>query len=150
MVARSNIVLANGETTPVNHTFTPCNVDAQGVSWFEDKSPRVASTSPLGWPRIGLSITRPVQLTAGQNAGRTAQTRVVISVAVPQLETLGTSASGITPPDTIAYVDRFRGEYSLNARDNIAMRKDVFAFAANLAAHATVKSMVVDLESLTG
>lgn len=148
MPAIAAITLANGEATPVNHTFNPLGQDAKtGIWWFEDASPRVSTTSSLGFPRIGIQTKRQTSSEAGTSAG-TIVNRVQITVALPQLETLGTSSSGLTPAPTIAYVDRAKMEFILPARDALADRKDVLAFAKNALANANVIDLVQNLSAL--
>lgn len=143
-----SLVLANGEVTPVNHTFAPLGQDREtGFWWFEDQSPRVTSTSSLGWPRIGIRVRRANGGGPGDNA-QTRINRVEYSIAIPQLETLASGDSGLTPPPTIAYVDRAKGEFLLPSRDSIADRQDVLAFNAALMADATLAALVEDLQQL--
>ena len=148
MPAIANIVLANGETTPVNHTFAPLGQDSKtGIWWFEDQSPRVGTTSVLGFPRIGISTKRVTNSEPGMSS-KSVVTRVNFTIALPQMETLGTSSSGLTPSQTVAYVDRFKGEFILSARDVIADRKDSLAYAKNLFANALVVDLVQNLTTL--
>lgn len=145
MPAVTNLVLANGEGTPVNHTFAPLGQNREtGFWWFEDQSPRVNSTSSLGWPRIGIRARRANDAGPGENA-QTRVNRVEFTIALPQQETVGTSDSGLTPPPTVAYVDRVKGEFLLPSRDSLADRKDVLAFAKNLLAEATFTDLVQNL-----
>lgn len=148
MPSVADIVLANGETSPVNHTFTPIGQDTKtGIWWFEDQSPRVTATSSLGWPRIGLRSKRETEMTQGQSS-KNMITRVVLTGALPQLETLGTSDNGLTPAPQIAYVDRFEITFMISARDALADRKDVQAYAKNLLGNSLVTSMIQSLQSI--
>jgi len=144
-----NIVLANGETTPVNHTFIPSEKDRDGFFWFEDQSPRVAATSPLGWPRIGIRSKRAKPGAVGANSKNLVNV-VDYVIQLPSLETLGTSDNGLTPPPTISYIDRARGTFYLHARDTVADRKDVIAYNKNLMSNALVIDLVHNLTSLYG
>lgn len=147
MPAVANIVLANGESTPVNHTFIPIGQDTKtGIWWFEDQSPRVAATSTLGYPRIGVRTKRETEMVQGQSS-KNQITRVELTLALPQLETLGTSSSGFTPAPQIAYVDRVQTTYILSSRDSIADRKDVRKYSINLPADANVLKLIENLES---
>lgn len=150
MPAVANIVLANGEATPVNHTFAPLGKDpSNGFFWFEDQSPRVASSSSLGWPRIGIKTVRTQMAQPGQNAkGLINEVHYVIQH--PTLEALATSDSGLTPPPTVAYRDTFKGVYMMPARDSLADRKDLLAYNKNLQANTTFVDLVHNLTSLYG
>lgn len=148
MPAVASLVLANGEVSPVNHTFAPLGQNREtGFWWFEDQSPRVSSTSSMGWPRIGIRVRRANDGGPGDNA-QIRINRVEFAVALPQLETVGTSDSGLTPPPTVAYVDRMKGEFLLPARDNLADRKDVVAYAHSLMANAIVLDLVQNLTQI--
>lgn len=148
MPQAATIVLANGEDTPVNHSFNPIGRDAKtGIMWFEDQSPRVTTSSALGFPRIGIRTKRENEVVPGQSAKNTVA-RVEFTIALPQLETVGTSSSGFTPAPQVAYVDRYKGEYILSSRDVLPDRKDVLAYAKNLQANALFVDLVHNLSAL--
>jgi hypothetical protein len=148
MPANVALILANGEATPVNHTFTPLGQNREtGFWWFEDQSPRVTSSSSLGWPRVGIRTRRANDAGPGDNA-QTRINRVELVIAMPQLETVGTSDSGLTPPPTVAYVDRVKAEFLLPARDSLADRKDSLAYAKSALGHATVVDLVQNLTNI--
>jgi hypothetical protein len=148
MPAVAAITLANGEATPVNHTFNPLGQDVKtGIWWFEDQSPRVTATSSLGYPRLGVRTKREAEVVPGQSAKNTV-TRVELTIALPQLETLGTSSSGFTPAPQVAYVDRSQHVFILSSRDGLADRKDALAYAKNLLANANVVDIVQNLTAL--
>jgi len=148
MPAASTITLANGEATPVNHSFVPLGRHpTTGFWWFEDQSPRISSTSSMGWPRIGIRTRRASDGGPGDNAA-TRVNRVELAIALPQLETVATSDSGLTPPPTVAYVDRFKAEFLLPSRNTEADRDDSLAYAKNLLGHVTIGDLVTTLGSL--
>ena len=147
MPAVASMVLANGEASPVNHTFTPVGQDAKtGIWWFEDQSPRIAATSTLGWPRIGVQTKRETEMVQGQSS-KNQITRVNLTIALPQLETLGTSSTGFTPAPQIAYVDRAQVTFLLSSRDAVADRKDARAYTRNLLANADIIKILENLEA---
>ena len=78
-MAASNIVLADAQGTPVNHTFVPLGPDKDGVFWFEDQS----QASPIGYWRISYQLKRPAVGQAGQAANRTY--RAVIGLHEPSI-----------------------------------------------------------------
>lgn len=146
----ATLALANGEASPVSHNFAPLGQNREtGFWWFEDQSPRVASTSSMGWPRIGIRARRANDAGPGENA-QTRINRVEFAIALPELETVGTSDSGLTPPPTVAYVDRAKGEFLLPARDVLADRKDVLAYVKNLMANAIFLDLVTNLTTIYG
>jgi len=148
MPAIAAIAINNGEASPVSHSFSPLGQDAKtGIWWYEDQSPRVNSTSPLGWPRIGILTRRNQQAGVGESA-KNRVNKVEVTLALPYMETLGTNDSGLTPAPTVAYIDRAKVEFFLSERDDIAMRKDVLAFSKNLLSHATITDLVQNLTTL--
>jgi len=142
MSAAANIVINDGAATPVAHTFSPIGKDEKGVMWFEQTTPTPAS--PLAAKRIGYRQTRVLD-PKGQLTGKS---KIVLTVYVPTLETLGTSGSGFTPPPTTAYVEESRHEFTLPERSLKQERKDTRSFAANLLANAQIISAVDDLQTI--
>lgn len=141
MSAVSTITLADAQATPVNHNFIPLGPDAKGVWWFEDQS----QSTPLGYWRISLELKRTLPGAAGTAASSNRVNRVKVTLHLPTLETLGTSDSGITPPPTIAYVDRGSMEFILAERDSLQNRKDLRKMLSNLASNTQVVDMVENL-----
>lgn len=140
MSAVANIVLADAQATPVNHTFVPLGPDSNQAWWFEDQT----AASPIGNNRISLQLVRSAPASAGQNAGdRTS--RVKIGLHCPVLETTGTNDSGITPPPTVAYVPRFTAEFIMSDRSTTAQRETLRKFAYGLLNDTQLKDMVEDL-----
>jgi len=146
----ASIVLANGESTPVNHTFAPLGQNPKTGFWvFEDQSPRVSSSTPMGWPRLAIRARRASEGGPGENA-QTRINRVEFVFSMPALETVGTSDSGLTPPATVAYVDRIKGEYLLPARNVLADRKDDLAFSKALMSNSIFVDLVHNLSQIYG
>jgi hypothetical protein len=141
MAAVSTIVLADALGTPVNHNFLPLGPDANGVWWFEDQS----QSTPIGYWRISLSLKRTSPAGNGQAAIANRVNRVTITINMPLLETLGTNDAGLTPPPTVAYVERAKLEIVMAERDLLQNRKDLRKFAQNLMANAMVVDMVENL-----
>lgn len=140
MGAATNIVINDGASTPVAHTFTPIGKDDKGVMWFEQTTP--APTNPLGAKRIGYRQTR-VMDPKGQLTGKS---KVVMTVYVPTLETLGNNSAGITPPPTVAYIEESRHEFTLPERSVKQERKDIRSLAMNLLSNAQIVSAIDDLQ----
>jgi len=140
-LAASNIVLADAQATPVNHTFVPIGPDASKVFWFEDQS----QATPNGFWKISAELKRPPIAQAGQSsAGRTY--RCKIGLHEPVLETLGTNTvSGIPPAPTVAYVPRVFIEFVVPERSVLQNRKDLRKMAANLLAESQMIALVETL-----
>jgi hypothetical protein len=133
------IVINDGATTPVAHTFNPIGKDANGVYWWEQVSP--APANKLGAKRIGYKQTR--ELDAKKQL--TAVSVVQYSIMVPTLETLSNNSAGIVPPPTVAYREVARGSFEISERSLTQERKDTRVLLANLMAHAMV---IANLDSL--
>jgi hypothetical protein len=140
MPAANTIVINDGPSTPVAHTFTPIGKDDKGVMWFEQTTP--APTSPLGAKRIGYKQVRSMASGGKQNGN----SKLVLSLAVPVLETLGNNSAGITPPPTLAYRVVCRTEMDLPERSVKQERKDTRVLFANLLAGADIVSACDDLQ----
>ncbi len=129
-MALANLTLADGASTPVDHTFT-YNSEVPVADW----SDKVGGIS-IGEPHVTISVSRP-------NASRKTQ-KVAWKVWVPTLETISGDAGGYTPAPKVAYTCLAEGHFTCPDRSTIQNRKDVFAFVKNLFANAMFKATVVD------
>lgn len=146
MPAMANIVLADAQATPANHTFIPIGKDANGVSWYEDQS----AASAIGNWRISIEMRRPFGQAAGQVSSADRVTRVKIGFHQPSLESLGTSDSGLVPAPTIAYTNRFNAEFILAERGTPQNRKDIRKMAAGLLGDSQLVAVIENLQGLVG
>lgn len=144
MSAVANIVLADAQVAPVNHTFIPLGTDAKGAWWFEDQS---GPSSSIGYNRISLQLSRASNPPPGSNAGER-MNRVKIGIHTPVLATLGTNDAGIAPPPTVDFVNRVNVEFILPEQNNLQNRKDLRKYAQNLLADAQVVGMVELLQNV--
>jgi len=143
MPAVANIVLNDAQATPVAHTFIPLGPDTEGAWWFEDQS----GSTPLGYKRISVKLTRPLPGGAGARSDSSRVNRVKITIHDPVQEALGTSDSGIVPPPTLAYVSRCNIEFVLPERNSLQNRKDLRKYADFLLANAQITALVEDLQN---
>lgn len=140
-MAASNIVLADAQGTPVNHTFVPLGPDRDGVFWFEDQS----QASPIGYWRISYQLKRPTVGQAGSNSNQRTF-RAVIGLHEPALENVtNNTVSGIAPAPTISYVPRSFVEYVMPERASLQNRKDLRKMTYNLQNEAQLVSLVESL-----
>lgn len=127
-MAASNIVLADAQATPVNHTFVPLGPDRDGVFWWEDQS----AASPIGYWRVSYQLKRPSVGAAGSSSSQRTF-RAVIGLHEPILETVSNNTvSGIAPAPTISYVPRSFVEYVMPERCSLQNRKDLRKMSYNL------------------
>lgn len=136
MPAMANVVINDGQATPVAHTFAPTD-----VGLWHDRSSNV----PLSY--LGLTAARVVPSTTVANGVH----RVKFGISVPLLEVQPNNqvnTDGYVAPPAIAYVLRANMEFLLPVRSNLAQRKDLRAFVKNLMADAVVTALVENLESM--
>lgn len=140
MAAAANVVINDGQATPVAHTFTPRrigdgNTNNSMMAEYEDRAGGVV----VGFPKVSIMMRYPDK--------NLRTTKVSIKITRPVLETVSNSTvSGIAPAPTLSYVPMFSGEFVLPERSQLADRKDILAYVKNFLAHAVVTSAVQDLE----
>lgn len=140
-MAAVNIVLADAQATPVNHTFVPLGPDRDGVFWFEDQS----QASPIGYWRISYQLKRPPVASQGANSANRVY-RAVIGLHEPVLENVtNATISGVAPAPTISYVPRSFNEYVLPERASLQNRKDLRKMCWNLQNEAQLIALVETL-----
>lgn len=136
MAQAQNIVLADAQATPVNHTFIPLGPEGSWDMVFEDQS----QSSPVGFWRIYMRVKRPSNKTvAGQNI------RVELSLQEPVLEAIAPAASGLTQPPTVAYLPRADLSFAMSDRSTTQNRKDLRKMLGLLVADAQVVAAVENL-----
>jgi hypothetical protein len=144
MPAPTTIVINDGATTPVAHTFTPIGKDAKGVLWYEQTTP--IPNTLIEAKRIGYKQYRGDPMSKQLNiAGK-----VVFTLHVPKAETLGNGDSGLMPAPTLAYKEVARIEFDLPERSATQERKDTRVLAANLLANAMAVSAIDNLQPTYG
>lgn len=142
-MAAANIVLADAQATPVNHTFVPIGYDTNGVYWWEDQS----QASPIGYWRISMQLIRPAPGMAGQDSSKRVY-RAKVGLHEPILEnTTNSTVSGIQPAPTLSYVPRSYVDYILPERSSLQNRKDLRKMAASLLAETQLTAMIENLQT---
>ncbi|DAD52823.1 coat protein [ssRNA phage SRR7976357_6] len=140
-MAAVNIVLADAQGTPVNHTFVPLGPDKDGVFWFEDQS----QASPIGFWRISYQLKRPPPGATGQSSSQRTY-RAAIGLHEPILENVtNNTVSGIAPAPTIAYSPRCFVEYVMPERTALLDRKNLRKMTYNLQNEAQLIALVENL-----
>jgi len=140
-MAAVNIVLADAQGTPVNHTFVPLGPDKDGVFWFEDQS----QASPIGFWRISYQLKRPPPGATGQSSSQRTY-RAAIGLHEPILENVtNNTVSGIAPAPTIAYSPRCFVEYVMPERTALIDRKNLRKMTYNLQNEAQLIALVENL-----
>lgn len=131
----ADIVLNDGQTTPVAHTFK-VKVNDNMQSLWEDRVGGV----PVGY----ATITVKTEDTATVR-------KVRIWVTVPTLEAIaGVNSSGFTPAQKKAYEHRSYQEFFLPQRGTAAERENLVAFHTNLLANTGILAVIRDGDEYTG
>lgn len=144
MTVATNIVLADAQATPVNHTFIPLGPDKNGVFWFSDQS----AASAIGYWKVSVEIKQPGAATSGSSSdGRSF--RFKIGLHQPVLEVLSNTSAGILPAPTLSYTPRAFIEYVVPERGSVLDRKNLRKMIASLAADSNVIAVVENLVYLT-
>jgi hypothetical protein len=137
MAAMADIILPDGQVTPVNHTFKPGSADNGVFTWYEQNA-----LSDVGNRKITMQVVRA---SANKNVNR-----VIIKLWNPVLEILGpASAAGYVAPQRQAYTLQSTTEYLQPIRSSLAERKDQQKFVYNLLNNAQMVSAIVDLVTPT-
>lgn len=144
MPSAANIVIADAQGTPVNHTFLPIGLDKDGTFWYQDQSQATA----VGYWQISVRVKRPIAAQAGVSSdGRVY--RVQIGLHEPVLANITNSTvSGVAPAPQVAYIPRGLVEYLLPERTALIDRQNMSKMLPLLLQNAQIKSVVENLEFL--
>jgi len=130
LAAIANLVLADGQATPVNKTFSPADCTSSLATWT-DRS----SGINIGFPEVTLSLNKGNE-----------QMKVLAKVVVPTLEVISGSDGGYTPSPKVAYQTMGKVEFTLPARSTLQNRKDIVAFIRNLLNNAVITKATEEYE----
>lgn len=129
MPIAEDIVLADAQATPVNHTFIPVGRDAQGVFWYEDQS----AATVAGYWKISVELKTPQILQPGQSSAATRVYRARVGLHEPVMENVTNAGiDGILPAPTVSYILRGLSEYLIPERSSLLDRKNVRKMSALL------------------
>lgn len=131
MSVQANLVLNDGQTTPVAKTFSPRGAD-MNLAVYKD----ISSGISLGFPTITLS-TKDSDLPNGVY-------RVEARVTIPVLEVISGDVGGYQAVPKVAYKMFGKVELISPNRATTQNRKDLRAFVSNLLAHALTTETFVD------
>lgn len=135
MAAVAPIVINDGASTPVSHTFSPSRQSGDLFA-FTDRAPGVAA----GFNVISV-VTR---YGSSSNAGQ----RVTLKITLPTLAvTSPQSGTGVQPNPVAAYTSLATLEFLIPNAADAAARANLIAFAKNLLATAFVTGMITNLDA---
>lgn len=137
MSAIAALTVADGQTTPVNHTFSPVNIDAAGIAKWSDRSGGIA----LGFPVVSFSLRNP---------SKTSRTyKLTAKIVTPILEVTSPSTmTGIQPAPTKAYDLLATVEMVMPERASVDQCKDLLAYLKNVLALSFITDAVTNKESI--
>lgn len=138
MPAISNLVLNDGQATPVAHTFEPARTTADFAQW-EDR----VSGVYVGFWKLVQQLVRP----KGDSKVANRNLKSMHKIETPVMETLGTSDTGLTPPPTIAHRPFVDINFTFSERASKQNRKDLRVLAANYLVSAAAIAAIDDLGS---
>lgn len=136
MTAIANIVVNDGNSTPVAHTFSPAKTEAD-FALLEDR----AGGFYVGYNKLTFRLVRPTG-----KMGSARNIKLSIKIETPKLETLGTNSAGLTPPPTVAYRPVAEILFTLPDRCSLQDRKDLAAFVKNVLANANFTTAIESYE----
>lgn len=124
MAAIANIVINDGQATPVAHTFAPAKTQAD-YALFEDRSSGVY----IGFNKLTISLKRPT----GPSKVASRNLKLSIKIETPKLEAVSNSTvTGIAPAPTVSYRPVAELIVTLPERCSLQDRKDLQAFMKNV------------------
>lgn len=132
MSAIGNIVINDGATTPVAHTFYPVNVDGATSNWRENQ----ASLPLIGQGTLQVSVRET----------KNAIKQVHIALTTPALEQItGNNSAGYTAAPKVAYTPLVGVTFNFDGRSTTQQRKDVRVLIMNALANAIIVDAVDNL-----
>lgn len=134
MSTLANLVINDGQTTPVAHTFNPSYQRDDLIKWVDRSGGIVAAYPEISVGRRFASKQR-------------AATKETLKVVVPVLEnTSPSTTTGIPPAPTVAYEILFNLEVVRPTRTDQGKMNDAFAFFVNALANALIKGEIKDAD----
>lgn len=126
----TNLVLADGQSTPVNHTFS-WDTEHPVAGWT-DKVGGVA----IGYPKVTIGRSLPSR--------KRRSYKTTFRVEVPVLEAISGDVNGYVAQPKVAFTELFEGHFTSPDRSATSHRADLHAYVRDLLSKAMVKAMVVD------
>lgn len=131
MSTQLNLVLLDGQATPVAKTFSARGADMQLAVWKD-----ISSGISIGFPTVSISNK--------DTDGSSGAYRVEARITVPVLEVISGDAGGYLASPKVAYRMFAKVELVSPNRATTQNRKDLKAFVANLMVNALMTETFVD------
>lgn len=138
----NTVNFADGQATPVNHTFTVQTVKPDLIALRE----KIPGTPIIGWPELVVRHRSPVMSSSGASNG---MFREEFTIKVPVLEaTSPSTATGVQPQPTVAYFNTAKLTFLISDRATDAQKKDLRKFAQNLLGTTPVTTQIENGEGV--
>lgn len=130
MSAIANIVINDGQGTPVAHTFAPAKTQADWAL-LEDRTAGIY----IGYNKLTFNLLRP----SGDSKAASRNLKLSIKIETPKLENVTNSTiSGIAPAPTISYRPTVELICTFPERCALQDRKDLQAYIKNVLSNSFV------------
>lgn len=139
----STLSLADGQATPVSHTYTLQSVKPDLVVLNE----KLTGVPYIGWPELVVRHRTPIFFPGRKSAGGVF--REEFTLKVPQMEvTAPSTASGIQPQPTVSFVNQVKLTFLISERATEAQKKDLRIYAKNLLSVVPVANQIEGSEGI--
>lgn len=139
----TNIVIADAQGSPVNHTFVPAGIDPAKPGRFVWQDASFANA--LGYWKIRAFLQQPAPATSGTSAANRVY-RATIELLEPVLANVTNSTvTGVEPAPVLAYVVRASTEYALPEQGSLQNRKDINKMMPLVLQNAQITQIITDL-----
>lgn len=138
MTAIANIVINDGATTPLAHTFSPAKTESD-YALLEDRAAGIY----IGYNKLTFSLTRP----KGPAEQATRNLKLSVKIETPKMEVVSNgTVSGIAPAPTVSYRPVVELQATFPERCSLQDRKDLQAFIKNALSNAFVTNAFENYE----
>lgn len=136
MASVAALLVADGQTTPVTHTFSPAKTTSDYVL-YENR----VSGQYIGYEKLTISMQRP----RGPSNQANRNLKYTVKLEAPVLESIGTSDSGLPALPTVAHRPTVEVIFTFSERATKQQRKDMRYLAWGILANAGIGSEIDDL-----
>lgn len=126
MPAIATLSVNDGQAAPVAHSFAPVSTDGARAKWA-DRSPSI----PAGFKVLSIEMAEP--------SGNRTVHKVTLGLTDPVV-------AAVDGADTVVRYNSAQLVLNIHPDSTLQNRKDILAYVANLAANASVKTAVENLE----
>lgn len=131
MSAQGNLVINDGQTTPVARTFSARGADMKMALWTD-----ISTGVGIGMGRVTLSYN--------QDQSANGSYKVELRITIPVMEVISGSDGGYTPIPKVAFNCFGKVEFVMPNRSSLQNRKDLIAFVKNALGAAVLSETVAD------